>query len=93
MLLAMTERENASQRQKEGECLAMTEKESYCEHLKGAGQSPWLNSKFQTPNKFMQNVKIKMRNDRATVNKKLKCKKQRWKGISIFKILRFDLSF
>jgi hypothetical protein len=43
---------------------------------------PWV--KFQIPksksqaNPFkMQNVKIKVQNNRATVNKKLKCKKQR----------------
>jgi hypothetical protein len=49
-LLAKTERENVSHRQKEGKCLAMIEKESYYEYLKGAGQSPWLNSKHQNPN-------------------------------------------
>jgi hypothetical protein len=34
----------------------------------------------------MQNAKIEVQNDRATVNKKLECKKQRYKErFSIFK--------
>jgi hypothetical protein len=36
-------------------------------------------SKYQNPifKQTLQNVRIKVQNDRATVNKKLKCKKQR----------------
>jgi hypothetical protein len=37
------------------------------------------NHKPQTNPSEMQKVKIKVQNDRATVNKKLKCKKQRCK--------------
>jgi hypothetical protein len=40
-------------------------------------KSQITNYKPQTNPSEMQNVKIKVQNDRATVNKKLKCKKQR----------------